>query len=100
MQWPRHDAGLVLNHNSHKIFLMTVAESVDQDEHGYGDECWVNEEQRQKAMDLNDCWTLEWYPESPWRSCILSAADLDVLIAATLSGMTRGNLDHNEIPSA
>lgn len=82
MKFPEHKAELSLTHNEHKSVYMTVAQAIANDDHGYTDECWVSPEQRQKAIDTNDCWVLHWYPNSPVGFYILSAADLDVLLAA------------------
>ncbi len=82
IQWPAHKASLHLTHNEHLSVYQTVQQSIDDADHGYRDECWVSPEQKQKAIDTNDCWTLQWYPETPVGFFILSAADLDVLLAA------------------
>jgi hypothetical protein len=82
IKWPRHEAALSLYHNEHKSYYRTVAECVADDEAFYTDDDWVNEEQKQKAIATNDCWILHWYPDTPVGSCVKTAADLDVLLAA------------------
>lgn len=82
MQFPKHEAGLILTHNDHKGVYQTVQQSIDDDSFGYGDKCWVSEEQKAKAIAINECWTLQWYPDTPVGFCLLSAADLDVLLEA------------------
>lgn len=82
IKWPSHKASLHLTHNQHLAYYKTVAQEIEDEGHGYND--WVNEEQKQKAVATNECWTLQWYPETPNGFCILSAADLDVLLAAAL----------------
>lgn len=82
INWPPHKASLHLTHNDHKSYYKTVAEAIEQDDFGYGDDDWVSPEQKQKAIDTNECWTLQWYPETPVGFCKLSAADFDVLLAA------------------
>ena len=79
--FPHHEASLHLTHNDHKSYYRTVEQAVEHGEHGYID-CWVSDEQRQKAIETNECWTLQWYPATPVGSCTLSAADLDVLLSA------------------
>lgn len=81
MNWPLHKAALHLTHNDHKSYYLTVAEAIHNKDHGYVD-CWVSAEQMQKAIDTDECWTLQWYPETPVGFCLLSAADLDVLLKA------------------
>lgn len=80
MQFPRHEASLHLTHNDHKSYYRTVAEAIQEDDHGYQEDCWVSAEQRQKAIETNECWTLQWYPDTPVGFYILSAADLDALL--------------------
>lgn len=82
IKWPRHDASLTLQHNDHKSFYQTVQQVIDTDSFRFIN--WVSEEQRQKAIDTNDAWTLQWYPNTPVGFCALAAADLDVLLAAAL----------------
>ncbi len=82
MKFPTHKASLTLTHNEHKGYYRTVAEAIEQQGHGYRN--WVSEEQKQKAIEINDCWYLQWYPETPVGFCILAAADLDVLLEAAL----------------
>jgi len=82
MQFPKHEASLHLTHNDHKSYYKTVAQCVaNGDDHGYREDEWVSPEQKQKAIDTNECWTLQWYPNTPVGFNILSAADLDVLLA-------------------
>lgn len=85
IQWPKHRASLHLTHNDHLSYYRTVKEAIEDSDHGYGDDCWVSPEQKQKAIDTNDCWTIQWYPDTPVGFCLLSAADLDVLLAAASS---------------
>ena len=64
-KWPRHAASLHLTHNQHKAYYQTVAQSIEQDDHGYQADCWVSKEQKAKAIATNECWTLQWYPNTP-----------------------------------
>ncbi len=80
IKWPDHKASMSLTHNQHLDYYLTVQQSIDDDDHGYKKSDWVNEEQMQKAIDANECWTIQWYPNSPVGFCILSAYDLDVLL--------------------
>ena len=80
MQWPRHECSLSLTHNQHKDYYMTVAQAVDERDHGYGSGTWISEEQKQKAIETNECWTLQWYPQTPVSCFIVTACDLDALM--------------------
>ena len=88
MDFPKHDASLILTHNDHKSYYKTVAQAVEENDHGYRDDNWVSPEQKQKAIDTNKCWMLQWYPDTPRGFYILSAADLDVLLAAACAHET------------
>lgn len=81
MKFPKHEGELSLTHNEHKSYYKTVHECVENDEL-YGDEYWVSMEQKQKALDSNECWILQWYPYSPTGFELLIAADLHVLLQA------------------
>lgn len=81
MNFPKH-IELHLTHNQHVGYYETVAEAIEKGTHGYDDEDWVSEEQKQKAIQMNECWTLQWYPSTPVGFLLLSAADLDVLLLA------------------
>lgn len=76
--WPKHACELSLTHNRNRSYYQTVEEMVRDD--NLGD--WVSDEQRQKAIDTNEIWELQWYPDTPIGFCCLWAADLDVLLAA------------------
>lgn len=80
--FPKHEASLHLEHNPHKAYYLTVQQSIDDSDHGFRESDWVSEEQKQKAIATNDVWTLQWYPNSPVGFCLMSAADLDVLLDA------------------
>jgi len=80
MLFPRN-VHLILTHNEHKSVYRTVQESIDAEEHGYDASCWVSDEQRLKAIASDECWVLQWYPDTPIGFHIAAAADLDVLLA-------------------
>lgn len=72
---PRHDVSLHLEHNPQRGYYETVAEH-DRDEQNH----WVSEAQRARAIAINDCWVLHWYPDTPIGSYRVYAADLAALI--------------------
>jgi hypothetical protein len=78
--FPKHEAALFLTHNEHKSYYKTVLQEIEDEAHGYRD--WVSEEQKLKAIETNECWVLQWYPNTPIGFCLLAAADLDVLLEA------------------
>ena len=76
---PRHDCTLSLIHNQHKSYFQTVEESIKAGDFGY--DVWVNDEQRDLAVKMNECWIIQWYPDSPVGFCTLSAYSLEVLLS-------------------
>jgi hypothetical protein len=82
IKWPRHRASMILTHNDHLSVYQTVAQSIEQGDHGYRPDDWISEEQKQKAIDTNECWTLQWYPDTPVGFILQSAADLEELLKA------------------
>ncbi|PWJ88452.1 hypothetical protein C8D77_111175 [Mesorhizobium loti] len=81
--FPEHKASLTLHHDDHKSVYQPVAEWIAEQEEGGN--CWfewVSSEQRQKAIDTDSVWTLQWYPNTPVGFNALAAADLDVLLEA------------------
>lgn len=86
MEFPKHEASLHLTHNQHKAYYRTVQQSIDDDDHGYQDDCWISEKEKQKAIETNDCWSLQWYPRTPNGFCMLSAYSLTALLDASSKG--------------
>lgn len=78
MKFPEHKGSLHLTHNDHKSCYLTVKQAIDDEDHGY--RAWVSEEQKLKAIATNECWYLQWYPNTPVSFCIMAAADLEVLL--------------------
>lgn len=76
--FPRHEGGLSLEHNRH----LGLRESIERHAQQFEDDEWVSPEQREKAIATGNLWVLQWWPDTPVGSCVLAAADLDVLLAA------------------
>ncbi len=85
INFPLHKCSLALCHNSHRDFYMTAAQWIAEDEERdpplYE---WVSADQRQKAIETDEVWTLQWYPDTPIGFHAMAAADLDVLLEAAL----------------
>lgn len=79
--WPKH-VSATLTHNQHKNYYKTVAREIEDEGFGYDVSSWVSDEEMRKAIDTDECWTFQWYPETPVGFCVLSASTLDVLMAA------------------
>lgn len=78
--FPSHEASLRLTHNEHKAYYLTVQQSIDNKDYGYDPRDWISDEQRDLAIQHNDCWSLQWYPDTPVGSYIWSAYSLEALL--------------------
>jgi len=76
MKLPKHKCGLYLTHNKHKDFYKTAEEEIiDQQAVD-----WESEEAKQKAIDTNEIWELQWYPDTPIGSYCIAAPTLEELL--------------------
>lgn len=78
---PRHDGGLILEHNPHKSMYESVVEHTSY-EHFSG--AWVSEEQKKKAIATDSLWVLQWYPATPVGFYKVIGADLEAVLNAAL----------------
>ena len=85
MDWlPPHKCGLFLTHNEHKDYYETVATQVEDGR--IEEDHWVSEEEKQKAIDTDEMWELQWYPDTPIGSHTLVASTLEAIRAALREG--------------
>jgi hypothetical protein len=80
MKFPEHKASMHLMHNDHLANYSTVKQAIENEDHCYREECWISEEEKQKAIETNECWSLQWYPDTPVGFYIQSASNLEVLL--------------------
>lgn len=73
----KHTCGLYLQHNACKDMYETVAQMLNSNENFYG---WQNEKSKQKAVDTNEIWTLQWYPDTPIGCYAIAAPTLKELM--------------------
>jgi hypothetical protein len=45
------------------------------------DDEWISESERDKALGLNQVWTLQWYPDTPVSCHIMRASSLNALLS-------------------
>jgi hypothetical protein len=77
---PKHKCGLYLEHNPQKDVYETVAEWAAHRD--FDDSDWASLEERQKAIETNEVWTLRWYPNTPVGFCDMHAHSLEALLEA------------------
>lgn len=72
---PRHKYGLYLIHNEHKDVYETV-------ESYYDSQCFVSQQEFEKAVEQDSVWVLHWYPDNPVSFFKIAAASLEAVIEA------------------
>ena len=79
MKFPKHDASLHLQHNDHKSSYETVGEYLEQ---GHLTDFYEfkNDEQKKRAIETNELWTLQWYPNTPVGFNAVAAPTLEELL--------------------
>ena len=77
MKFPEHKCGLYLSHNAHR----DVYESVDTFCH---EQYFISPEDRQKCIDTDECWELQWYPDTPIGFYRLLGSTLELVMAEAL----------------
>jgi len=78
MKFPEHKCGLYLTHNAHKDVYLTAEEWLNDQGGGHVD--WLDEAERQKAIETDEVWSLQWYPDTPIGFYTLGAASFDRLM--------------------
>lgn len=73
--FPGHKCSLTLSHNPHKDVYDTIEVYIER---LCGE--WVSEEEKVKALETNDFWMLQWYPNTPICFFLLYAHNLDKLL--------------------
>lgn len=79
LRFPQHNCGLYLTHNEYRDCYQKIT-----DFHSDDGDCWVSEEQKAKAIETDNVWSLQWYPITPIGFYRLLACDLDVLLEKAL----------------
>ena len=78
--FPRHKASLHLTHNDHLSVYETAKDWIEERERS-GAVDFVAEGERQRCIDTNEVWHLQWYPNTPVGFCDVAAATLGALLA-------------------
>lgn len=78
MNFPRH-LSLHITHNGHKDYYEGIEDYLRERDD------WISEEQKTKAIELNELWEVQWYPDTPIGFYIVIGADLDLVLARACS---------------
>lgn len=78
---PRHDAGISIERAPNRGTYETVREWIASCESYGGAPHWPSPEARQRAIDTDDVWVMQWYPDTPVGSYCVAAPTLAELLA-------------------
>ena len=80
--FPAHKAGLSLEHNQHKNVYEKAEDWIIENEW-----CeWESEEAKKIAIDTDEIWTIQWYPDTPVGFCAVAAPTLADLLCIANGG--------------
>ncbi len=75
---PPHKGGMSIEKDPHRANY----ESVEEYERWRGEsDDWVSPEEREKAIETDTLWTIQWYPDTPVGFCYLMASSLEALMS-------------------
>lgn len=79
---PAHKCELIITHNRHRSYYETARQWWESSKETDDASDWVSPEQFDKAMETDEVWILQWYPDTPVGFCTLYAADFASLVEA------------------
>ena len=74
---PKHKCGLYLQHNVHRDDYYTASQYIKEHSGHYQ---WKDEQSKQAAIETDEIWTLQWYPDTPIGCYAIAAPTLDELL--------------------
>lgn len=78
MDLPAHKGALYLTHNEHKNVYEKLEKWLEEEEERFD---WKDGASRQRAIDTDECWVLQWYPNTPIGFNCVAAPTLEELLA-------------------
>lgn len=80
MIFPQHKCGLYLCHNGNRDYYQTVEKYLE--DHDTAD--WENDDSKKRAIDTDEIWELQWYPNTPIGFYRVAAPTLEEVMAYAL----------------
>lgn len=81
MKLPKHKCGLTIQHNIHNSNYQTAKEYIEGKEEANNEPGWQSQEHRQRAIDTNEIWEMQWYPDTPVGHYSAAAPTLEELLS-------------------
>lgn len=86
MRFPKHKCGLSLEHNECRNYYETVQQFLDKMEKQLNFHYdWESAEHRQRSIETNEIWCLQWYANTPIGFNAVAAPTLDECLAFALT---------------
>jgi hypothetical protein len=79
MRWPQHEGGLIIQHNDHKGSYISAEEWALEN-----DDDWVSPDEREKAIETDSIWSIQWYPHTPVGFNRVLASTFEACLGAAL----------------
>lgn len=80
MEFPKHACSLSLEHNPQRGVYQTVAQYLEEIERD-AEPIWASPQDRQKAINEDNIWILQWYPRTPVGFQEVAASTLEGVLA-------------------
>lgn len=76
-EFPAHNCGLYLTHNEHRDVYDPLEQFIEQRQLEF-----PTAEMKERSIATDECWILQWYPDTPVGFYIVAAPTLEELILA------------------
>lgn len=81
--FPEHKCGLFLTHNEHRDYYEQLEQwIIDQ----RLDDDFASPEAMARAIETDECWVLQWYPNTPVGFCRVAAPTLEEVLQMAKEG--------------
>lgn len=78
MKFPEHKCGLYLEHNPNRDYYETVKEWLEKGNGQLAE--FKSPQSKQRAIDTNEIWILQWYPNTPVGFNCVAASTLEEVL--------------------
>lgn len=79
IKWPEHKASMSIDHNEHIGFSRDIEDYVEE-EHIV--DCFISDEDKQRCIELNEIWEIQWYPRTPLSYSMVAASTFELALKA------------------
>lgn len=77
MIFPKHEGGMSIFHNEHRTYYQSIVR-YEESREAYGD--WISTEERERAIETDSLWEIQWFPVTPAGFRLGWASSLETLL--------------------